>query len=471
MTSYTLTLQEEHLEQLKALTFRDNGKEGAAFLLCGRSKIESDIWTGKKEERFLSREVYPIPDEEIIVSTTTQVTFKHETYLRLLKLAEQKDFAVVLVHSHPAGFQGFSKTDDNGETGLFQLAWNRNGSNRPQLSLIIDRDSSLIARAWNKNETHPVSLIRVIGKRIHLHYEDKYSTLSREEFARQALAFGPALNNDLQKLKIAVIGCGGTGSPTAMLLARLGVGHILLIDDDCIETTNLNRLHGSSMMDAKNKTPKVSVVERMINAMELGITVRTIKGNVESKECQDALKSVDLIFGCTDDNLGRMILNRIAYCYLIPVIDMGLKIKVKEGSSPLDLQSLDGRVTFLFPNGACLLCRSVIDSKKARDEYLRKTNPEEYEKQVKEEYVEGEGNPSPSVVTFTTEIASMSVNELLDRLQGFRGEFGGKSERRRMFITCEDGKTGAKQRDECPVCKSKNYQGRGDMTPFLDISL
>lgn len=467
----TLTITEEHYEQLKQATFRSDGKEGAAFLLCGRSYIENEIWTEKREERFLSREVYVIPDDEIVSSSTADVTFRHETYLRVLKIAEEKNYAVALVHSHPKGHLYFSKTDDEGEAGLFQLAVNRNGSKRPQLSIIIERDENLLARVWHENRTRPISLIRIIGKRITLHYEGKHTTLSKEEFARQALAFGPALNNDLQRLKVAVIGCGGTGSPTAMLLARLGIGHILLIDDDFVEKTNLNRLHGSSVSDVKNKKPKVKVVENLIHAMELGTIVKTIKGSVESKECQEALKSVDLIFGCTDDHLGRMILNRIAYCYLIPVIDMGLAMKVQENVSPPVLQTLDGRVTYLFPNEVCLLCRKVIDPKKAYAETLRKNNPQEYAKQVKEEYVEGEGNPSPSVVTFTTDLASMAVTELIDRLQGFRGEHSGAAERRRKYITCEERRTGATARPECPVCSNKKYYGRGDMIPFLDISL
>jgi molybdopterin/thiamine biosynthesis adenylyltransferase len=46
-------------------------------------------------------------------------------------------------------------------------------------------------------------------------------------FQRQALAFGQALNQDLVALRVGVIGCGGTGSAVAMLLARLGVGQIV----------------------------------------------------------------------------------------------------------------------------------------------------------------------------------------------------------------------------------------------------
>ena len=58
-----------------------------------------------------------------------------------------------------------------------------------------------------------------------------------EAFQRQALAFGQALNQDLGALRVGVIGCGGTGSAVAMLLARVGVGQIVVVDNDIVDRT------------------------------------------------------------------------------------------------------------------------------------------------------------------------------------------------------------------------------------------
>ena len=41
--------------------------------------------------------------------------------------------------------------------------------------------------------------------------------------------------------KITVIGCGGIGGATIEMLARLGVGELVLVDEDSFDTTNLNR--------------------------------------------------------------------------------------------------------------------------------------------------------------------------------------------------------------------------------------
>jgi hypothetical protein len=71
-------------------------------------------------------------------------------------------------------------------------------------------------------------------------------------------------------------------------------------------------------------------------------------------------------------------------------------------------------------------------------------------------------------VTFTTEVACMAVNELLNRIVGFRKRNMG-FEIRRRFLFSEDRATTAKPRHSCPVCGSRDAWGLGDIDPFLDI--
>jgi molybdopterin/thiamine biosynthesis adenylyltransferase len=113
-------------------------------------------------------------------------------------------------------------------------------------------------------------------------------------------------------LRVGFVGCGGTGSAVAMLLPRLGVGNVLLIDNDIVDATNLNRLHGARHADADAMRPKVEGVGRAITELGLRTRVVTKEAWVGDPECRDALRSCDLIFGCTDDNDGRMFLNRDA---------------------------------------------------------------------------------------------------------------------------------------------------------------
>ena len=65
---------------------------------------------------------------------------------------------------------------------------------------------------------------------------------SQEEiYAALCQRHGKALQDKLQKAKIAIAGLGGLGSNIAFSLARTGIGYLHLIDFDCVDITNLNR--------------------------------------------------------------------------------------------------------------------------------------------------------------------------------------------------------------------------------------
>jgi len=82
------------------------------------------------------------------------------------------------------------------------------------------------------------------------------------EFSRSELILGKAGIEKLKNSKVAVFGVGGVGSYTVEALVRCGVGHIVLIDDDCICLTNLNRqLHATRKTVGK---PKVEAMRDRI---------------------------------------------------------------------------------------------------------------------------------------------------------------------------------------------------------------
>jgi molybdopterin/thiamine biosynthesis adenylyltransferase len=471
MSSYGLTLQRKHVDELTVHLIRPDGNEHAAYLLCNRAEVRHDPWDRCPHTGFVCAKVIPVPDDHVLVSTPNVVTWKTASFVSALREAEANDQVVAIVHNHPAGMAEFSVQDDANEPDLVQLAVNRNGSGTRMLSMILTADGQFTGRVWlhpRSGSSVDLRAVRVAGDRFEHHYFGRSMGRTQPAFQRQALAFGDALNQDLRKLRVSIVGCGGTGSAVAMLLARLGVGQIALIDNDIVDQSNLNRLHGARQADADAMIPKVDVVARSITELGLGARVTRFEAWVGDPDCRDVLKSSDIIFGCTDDHSGRLFLNRLAYFYLIPVIDIGLAIQADEGQPP-QLNCLDGRVTVLAPGGTCLLCRDVIIPTVATSEALRRSDPQEYERRKAEAYVVGEGNPSPAVVTFTTELACMAVNEMIHRMQGFRGRDGSAANRVRKFHLLEDRRPGHKPRAGCPVCASDQYWGRGDMNPFLGM--
>ena len=466
MTVFSMTIRQEHREELGSLLTADDGAERAAYLLCGQCVVARDPWDGRARRKFLSVEVMPIPPSEVLSASPLHVTWQSSFHLKALARARAEGLIPVIVHIHPGGASEFSPQDDANEADLWRLGANRDGDGHEFGSLLFGGAGDVSARIWRRGVPDAFDSVTAIGDRLALSYGGRGRGMTGEAFARQALAFGDALNGDLRRLRVGVVGCGGTGSAVAMLLARLGVGQIALFDEDVVERTNLNRLHGTRQADADAMRPKVQAVAASIAEMGLGVRAIPFRGWIGDPALRDALKSCDVLFGCTDDHDGRMLLNRFAAFYLVPVIDIGLAAEVSQGPVPL-MTALDGRVTWLFPGNSCLLCRSVVDPAKAHAESLRRSNPTEYEMRKREAYVAGEGNPAPAVVTFTTELACMAVNELIERLHGFR-RCGTAANRVRQFHLLEDRRPGAKADPHCPVCGSDAYWGRGDVEPFLD---
>lgn len=132
----------------------------------------------------------------------------------------------------------------------------------------------------------------------------------------------------------------------------------------------------------------------------------------------------------------------------------------------------DGRVTVVQPGYPCQTCRGLIKSEEMLSEGLRRGDPLLYEQRRRAGYVVGTPDPSPVVVTFTTEVATMAINELFQRLNEFRGEGAHCSEHVRRLNEVKDADTvpGGRSQPGCLLCHQRKYDGRGDMEPFLNLA-
>ena len=96
-----------------------------------------------------------------------------------------------------------------------------------------------------------------------------------DQYTRTALVLGDDAIAKLRKARVALFGLGGVGGYAAEVLARSGVGHIDLIDDDTVSLTNLNRqllaLHSTIGQH------KVDVAAQRILDIDPTIEVRTYK--------------------------------------------------------------------------------------------------------------------------------------------------------------------------------------------------
>lgn len=456
-----LVLLEDHEAELRRVLHTASGAEAAAYILLGRAAIAADPWTGAARTRFVSHQILPVPDEDRISASPLHVTWSTRGFVRHLGRATAEGLVLGIAHSHPGGHAIFSPQDDRNERELARAVCNRNGPEHPLVSLLVAGDG-MAARAWTDCEASPMRRITVAGRRLRFFGRLGNAQGPAGVLERQGRLFGEAVNDTLRDMRVAVVGCGGTGSPVVMLLLRLGVGQLLLIDKDIVEVTNLNRIHGARRRDIG--TSKVDVLAREVRKADLDVKVATLRAWAGAPEARDALRACDMIFGCTDDHDGRALLSRLAYFYGIPLIDVGLRMVPAQGAIPF---SITARLSVVTPGTACLLCRNVIDPARAREEHLERTNPEQYRRLKAQAYVQGGGDPAPAVVTFTTEAATMAVSELLQAITGFRGAEGMTRGRFRRMEVPDEKAVAIRPRTGCQVCDASDYWGRGDVEPFL----
>jgi molybdopterin/thiamine biosynthesis adenylyltransferase len=248
---------------------------------------------------------------------------------------------------------------------------------------------------------------------------------STEILKRQEAAFGKPFNAMLRSLRVAVVGVGGTGSSVATLIARAGVGELVLIDGDTLDKTNMNRVRGYSVKDAgKNKA---IILAEYIDGLGLDIHVSAIDKYLDqSGEAVDAVSSADVVFGCTDDVAGRDLMNQCIYYYSQVYIDVGLTgfVDTDKDGYPY-LRDHRGRMSCILPEfGACLRCQRVITEQKLQYEQAIKDKPELAKLDPitlkRDYYLIGGGEQAPGVGPFTSATADNAIATFMNLLRPYR---------------------------------------------------
>ena len=111
--------------------------------------------------------------------------------------------------------------------------------------------------------------------------------ITREELDRAFDERFPAwMKEKLQKARVAIAGLGGLGSNIAVSLARSGVGHLLLIDFDVVDVTNLNR---QMYMIPQIGMPKTEALRDILSQINPWLDVRTLQVKITPENARDIL--------------------------------------------------------------------------------------------------------------------------------------------------------------------------------------
>jgi adenylyltransferase/sulfurtransferase len=167
-----------------------------------------------------------------------------------------------------------------------------------------------------------------------------------ERYSRQVLfpGIGPKGQERLSVARVAVVGCGATGSAIASLLARAGVGTLRIVDRDYVEPSNLQRQTLFEESDAAQSLPKAIAAARRIASFNSQIVVEPRVADLIPENIEEHLQGIELILDGTDNFETRYLLNDFAVSKGLPWI-----YAAAVGSYAVTLNVLPGKT-------ACLAC-------------------------------------------------------------------------------------------------------------------
>ena len=107
--------------------------------------------------------------------------------------------------------------------------------------------------------------------------------------------------------RVLIIGMGGLGSPVAMYLAAAGIGHLVLVDDDVVELSNLQRqiIHSTNDIGLS----KVESAKQTIQDLNSEIKITTFAERLDDKNLAEEVTAADIVIDGTDNFTSRFALN------------------------------------------------------------------------------------------------------------------------------------------------------------------
>jgi molybdopterin/thiamine biosynthesis adenylyltransferase len=143
-----------------------------------------------------------------------------------------------------------------------------------------------------------------------------------ERYSRQVLFPGIGIEGQQRLLasRVAVVGCGATGSAISSLLARSGVGTLRIIDRDYVEPSNLQRQSLFDESDAAESVPKAIAAAKKITAFNSEIVVEPKVADLIPENIESLLADVDLVLDGTDNFETRYLVNDFAVKASLPWI-------------------------------------------------------------------------------------------------------------------------------------------------------
>ncbi len=152
--------------------------------------------------------------------------------------------------------------------------------------------------------------------------------------------FGAHGQARLKKASVLMVGMGGLGCPVSAYLTAAGVGHLVLVDGDRIELTNLQRQVLYTVDDIGR--PKATTAKQKLRALNPDISIDAIDRYFDWQTAGD-IGNIDLVLDCSDNFATRYLINDFCLQYAIPWIYASI-------------HQFTGQCALFTPGGGCFRC-------------------------------------------------------------------------------------------------------------------
>ena len=139
----------------------------------------------------------------------------------------------------------------------------------------------------------------------------------------------------LAESRVGVVGAGGLGGQVIMLLARMGIGHLVVADHDVFDETNLNR-QAFSTKEAMGR-PKAGIVASVVRGINPAVVLSCHEQRIEQSIVKEILAGCDVVVDALDNVSDRFLLEKATKELGIPLIHGAIA-------------GFEGRLMTIFPD-------------------------------------------------------------------------------------------------------------------------
>jgi len=439
-TPWSLRIPPELMDQLAGHLFPGDGDEHGAVIAAGMVETSRGV-------RLLARDLVVANDGVDYVPGKRGYRMLTASFVteNILRCAEDR-LAYLAIHCHggrdSVGFSGDDfASHERGYPALLDLA------DGLPVGALVFASGAIAGDIWLPGGRRAVlEHARVAGRpQRYLQAQPSQRTAAGAAYDRQARLFGDRGQEILRHQKVGVIGAGGAGSLIVEYLARLGVGHLVVVDPERIELSNIPRVAGSTRRDAMtwltaSSRParirqlgqrlarrKTHIAARVARQANPAIVVEKIIGDVADDSVALRLADCDFLFLAADSMRSRLVFNALVHQYLIPGAQVGAKVTTdKTTGEILDVFSVYRPV---MPGIGCLWCNGLISPARLQEEAL--TDSE----RRGQGYIEESTIHAPSVITLNAVACAHAVDDYLFSLTGLLA--AGTSNAYRRFLPRE----------------------------------